>query len=70
MIVRIQKGGSARGTVILMCNEDRSFIYETDNPDEVEPIIAQMEGLNRAYFKARFINNKIQIQKRIENPPW
>lgn len=68
MIVKVHIGGSRRGNTVFMYNEDRSFMYETDNQDEVREIISLMApGESRAYFKAEIKNSKAILGEKVHN---
>lgn len=69
MIVQVRIGVSARGSVVLMYNEDRSFLYETDNKEEVKAVLSRIPpGKNSAYFKTEIgDNNKLKLKEEVTN---
>lgn len=72
MIVKIQQSlfNSEGNKSILVYDESKEFMYQTDNPEEVNPIVELLGDRSKAYFNAEIVDTRFQIDIEVEEPGW
>lgn len=72
MVVKIQVSQKSSDNVqrVLIYNETREFMYETEEPKEVESVLEIMNGHPKAYFNAEIIDTKFELQSVADWQDW
>ena len=72
MIVKIQQSlFSSEGVKsVMIYDETREFMYQTDNPEETASIVELLGDRSKGYFNAEIVDTKFNILDEVEEQEW
>lgn len=72
-IVKVQQSLASSDGVkaVLIYNEDKSMLHESNTPEEIQPLLAVLGDEPKAYFEADLSpEGKLGIIARVEDQNW
>lgn len=72
MIVKVQRSQFSSDGLkkILVYDESRKYMHETEDPETVEEIEAMMKGKQKAFFHAEIVDTEFHISHPAEWQDW
>lgn len=72
MIVKVQTSLASSGgkRTVLVYNQDRSVMFETDDKAQVDVLTQKLRGAPKGYFKTMTLDGKLFVTERTSDRDW